>query len=231
MPVTEVWTIPQPVYSSEKLDKLRARLDKRLAELSAFSGRMVQHVRMSVEDVVIADGLMRQNLTVELAMIDTGVLNLETLAFLKTVQEHFRRYLRIYHPNFHDQDAFIAENGRFAMYESVDLRQSCCDLRLKEPLARMLKGAQAWLSSARSELQEKDLPLNFKESYGEAVRFNPLYDFSEADVWALAHADELPINPLYKKGYRYIGCAPCTRAVGKQDGVHLAQWWWENKSK
>lgn len=43
-------------------------------------------------------------------------------------------------------------------------------------------------------------------------RVHPLLDWSEADVWTYIRDQNLPYNPLYDKGYRSIGCAPCTEA-------------------
>ena len=38
----------------------------------------------------------------------------------------------------------------------------------------------------------------------------------------------VPVNPLHKKGYPSIGCAPCTRAIQPGEHPRAGRWWWEN---
>ncbi len=38
----------------------------------------------------------------------------------------------------------------------------------------------------------------------------------------------MPYNALHDRGYRSIGCAPCTRAVEPGEDVRAGRWWWEN---
>jgi phosphoadenosine phosphosulfate reductase len=37
----------------------------------------------------------------------------------------------------------------------------------------------------------------------------------------------VPWNALHDRGYRSIGCAPCTRAVEPGEDVRAGRWWWE----
>ena len=34
----------------------------------------------------------------------------------------------------------------------------------------------------------------------------------------------LPLHPLYERGYRSVGCAPCTAAVGADDDERAGRW-------
>lgn len=38
---------------------------------------------------------------------------------------------------------------------------------------------------------------------------NPIYKFTEQDVWDYANGRNIKMNPLYKKGYKRIGCIGC----------------------
>ncbi|MBG0775583.1 MAG: phosphoadenosine phosphosulfate reductase family protein [Desulfovibrionaceae bacterium] len=42
------------------------------------------------------------------------------------------------------------------------------------------------------------------------VRVNPILEFTEMDVWAYHMQERLPYCTLYDRGYRSLGCAPCT---------------------
>jgi 3'-phosphoadenosine 5'-phosphosulfate sulfotransferase (PAPS reductase)/FAD synthetase len=47
------------------------------------------------------------------------------------------------------------------------------------------------------------------------TKFNPLADWSEAEVWEYIRANKVPYNALHDRGYPSIGCEPCTRAIGR----------------
>jgi len=45
------------------------------------------------------------------------------------------------------------------------------------------------------------------------VRVHPILHFRERDVWEYIKKYQLPYCPLYDKGYRSLGCVPCTKPV------------------
>jgi phosphoadenosine phosphosulfate reductase len=59
-------------------------------------------------------------------------------------------------------------------------------------------------------------------------KFNPLADWSEAEVWQYIREYAVPYNTLQDQGYRSIGCAPCTRATAVGEDLRAGRWWWEN---
>lgn len=38
---------------------------------------------------------------------------------------------------------------------------------------------------------------------------NPIYKFTEQDIWEYARARNIKMNPLYERGYKRIGCIGC----------------------
>src|SRR5271166_4330070 len=55
----------------------------------------------------------------------------------------------------------------------------------------------------------------------------PLADWTDEEVWDYIRANDVPYNELYDKGYKSIGCAPCTRAVPDGADSREGRWWWE----
>lgn len=47
---------------------------------------------------------------------------------------------------------------------------------------------------------------------------NPIYEWSDVDIWEYARANKLKMNPLYDRGYRRVGCIGCPMA-----GLHEAE--------
>ena len=50
-------------------------------------------------------------------------------------------------------------------------------------------------------------------------------------VQAYLREHEIPTNPLASRGYRSIGCWPCTRPVGENDAERAGRWTGFNKSE
>ena len=44
----------------------------------------------------------------------------------------------------------------------------------------------------------------------------PIYRFSDSDVWEYVKRFEVPMNPLYAKGYKRVGCVGCPMGGGKR---------------
>jgi phosphoadenosine phosphosulfate reductase len=96
-------------------------------------------------------------------------------------------------------------------------------------LARALAGNRAWLTGQRRAQSATRTALAVEEAdpaHG-MLKFNPLADWSEQDVWDYIRNHGVPYNPLHDAGYPSIGCQPCTRAIGPGEDVRAGRWWWE----
>lgn len=225
-----LWQIPTPDFTPEQLAALEDKLEQRILEIAGLAGRKVLTTSLAAEDMVISDAICRAGAKIDFVVLDTGMLNEETVALIATSESAFQRHFHVFRPLTAKVHAFIEENGRLPMYESLEKRHACCELRKVEPLNRALKGAQVWLTGQRRSQSVTRAHLAFHE-YDDArhlEKFNPIFDFSEEDVWALVHAHHLPINPLYRRGYPSIGCAPCSKPVRAGEDVRAGRWWWEN---
>ncbi len=41
---------------------------------------------------------------------------------------------------------------------------------------------------------------------------------------------DVPYHSLYDKGYKSIGCAPCTRPIAADEPSRAGRWWWESNA-
>jgi phosphoadenosine phosphosulfate reductase len=99
-----------------------------------------------------------------------------------------------------------------------------------EPLQRVLRTADAWMTGLRREQAVTRFGLakvEFDLVNGGKLKFNPLADWSNDDVWAWIREYDVPYNALHDQGFPSIGCAPCTRAVRAGEDVRAGRWWWE----
>jgi phosphoadenosine phosphosulfate reductase len=168
--------------------------------------------------------------------LDTGRLHPETYRFLDKVREHYGIRLDILSPDAQCLERLVAEKGLFSFYQ--DGHSECCGIRKVEPLRRRLLGLEAWLTGqrrdqnpTRAELPEVELDTTFSSPDKPLYKFNPLANWSSAQVWDYIEAYGVPYNELHGRGYVSIGCEPCTRPVLPNQHEREGRWWWEDTAK
>ena len=193
------------------------------------AGRIVQATSLGAEDMVITDLIARHQLGVSVATLETGQLHAETLALIPRIEQRYAVHVAKFSPVQETIVHFVRKNGDRAMRQSVDLRKACCRIRKLEPLARLLAGSSAWVTGLRREQSNTRGGVPFHEIDDEGrTKFNPLADWSWADVWHYIDAHQVPYNPLHDQFMPSIGCAPCTRAIAVGEPFRSGRWWWED---
>ena len=167
-------------------------------------------------------------------VLDTGALHTETLALLERTQADSRAPVQVYRPQVEAVMTFVRSHGQRAMYDSVALRKSCCDIRKMEPLARALAGKKGWITGLRREQSgaRAEVPLldDSEVATKGLSKFNPLADWTQGDVWHYIAQNSVDYNPLHDQFYPSIGCAPCTRAISMGEDFRAGRWWWEDEA-
>ncbi|WGG49075.1 phosphoadenylyl-sulfate reductase [Rugamonas sp. DEMB1] len=185
---------------------------------------------LAAEDMVLTDLILRAKLPIGIFSLETGRLHPETLDMIERIESHYGYRVALYRPQPEAVEAYVAQNGLNAFYNSVEMRRECCRVRKVEPLGRALAGQRAWITGQRRAQSSTRAELHVQEddpAHG-MVKFNPLADWSEQDVWNYIRDRGVPYNALHDQGYPSIGCAPCTRAVEPGEDVRAGRWWWEN---
>jgi phosphoadenosine phosphosulfate reductase len=116
-------------------------------------------------------------------------------------------------------------------YGSVQSRQLCCEIRKVRPLTRKLRTLRAWATGLRRAQSETRAGVPKVEEADGRVKICPLADWSAEQVDQYIGEHDVPVHPLYARGYTSIGCAPCTRAVGEGEAERAGRWWWEEDAK
>ena len=226
--------IPERISRPLKHDG-HARLDTTRALLARI-GRdfrpAVFACSFSIEDCVLLDLLALHAPEVEAVTLDTGRLPQETHDLIAAYAARPGIRIRVIAPEAGDVETWVAQYGVNGFRDSLQARQACCHVRKVVPLARALAGKRAWLTGLR-RAQSADRQSVIAESFDAErglYKFNPLHDWGDDEVWDYAHARGLPVHALYARGYRSIGCAPCTRAVTIGEDPRAGRWWWEEQT-
>ena len=181
------------------------------------------------EDMVVLDLIARDGLGIEIFTLDTGRLPRETHALIADVRKRYGLAIEAYQPWPDSVQAYVEQHGRDGFYDGVEQRKACCAVRKVEPLRRALARKKAWITGLRREQAESRAALAETEldPMTGLWKFSPLADWSEDDVWIYLRSNGVPYNTLHDRGYRSIGCEPCTRAVKQGEHPRAGRWWWE----
>ncbi|MBN8560808.1 MAG: phosphoadenylyl-sulfate reductase [Leptolyngbya sp. UWPOB_LEPTO1] len=189
------------------------------------------------EDVVLIDIAHRLKKDIQVFSLDTGRLHSETYQFIEKVRKHYGIAIDILSPDAAQLEAFVKAKGLFSFYE--DGHKECCGIRKVAPLRRKLSSLDAWITGQRKDQSpstRSDVPIvqvdgAFSSGDRELIKFNPLSNWSSAQVWTYIRAYEVPYNPLHERGFISIGCEPCTKAVLPNQHEREGRWWWEDATK
>ncbi|MCA9515839.1 MAG: phosphoadenylyl-sulfate reductase [Myxococcales bacterium] len=193
----------------------------------AFSG---------AEDVVLVDMAAKTGRPFAVTTLDTGRLHAETYRFIEEVRGRYDVAIEVMAPDAGAVQALVREKGLFSFYE--DGHGECCGIRKVEPLSRALRGRRAWITGQRADQSPAtrggvpvvELDTRFGAD-APLVKLNPLARATSADVWRYIREHDVPYNALHDRGFRSIGCEPCTRAVNPGEHEREGRWWWEAATK
>jgi phosphoadenosine phosphosulfate reductase len=210
-------------------DKI-AVTEKILVEIAANHSPAVFASSLAFEDMVLTDIIAKAKLPIEIFTLATGMLHPETTDMVKVIEHHYGIKVAEFAPLDTDVEQYIQEHGKFAFYESVELRKDCCYIRKVKPLQRALNGKKAWITGQRREqsMTRTTLQQHEFDDANALDKFNPLADWTFDDVKKYIADYRVPYNPLHDKGYPSIGCEPCTRAVKAGEDIRAGRWWWES---
>jgi phosphoadenosine phosphosulfate reductase len=184
-----------------------------------------------LEDMVLIDMVSRLEKKIEIFTLDTGRLHEETYETMERVRSKYGLTIKVYYPKSEDVARLTTQKGFYSFKESLENRKECCRIRKVEPLQRALSNLDAWITGLRREqsVTRTDIPKVMDDAdHPPLVKISPLADWTEDQVMDYIKKNKTPTNPLHKKNYPSIGCAPCTRPILPGEDIRAGRWWWEN---
>jgi phosphoadenosine phosphosulfate reductase len=222
------WSIPQSSISPAEFSKKSNSLIQRLSDISTRFSDVRFATSLAAEDMVVTDAIQKAKANIKLFTLATGRLHQETVDMVKSAEDHYGVRIEKVYPQENDVQTFIDQYGMNGFYDGEEPKKACCGARKIKPLNAALHGADAWITGQRREQSTTRTELNLEEldNARGIAKFNPLFDWSEADIWAYIKQENVPIHPLHLKGYPSIGCEPCTRQVKQGEDIRAGRWWW-----
>jgi phosphoadenosine phosphosulfate reductase len=166
----------------------------------------------------------RQRPNIPVLFLETGYHFAETYEY----RDRMAALLRLNLINLEPRLTVPEQENQFGiLYQSAPDR--CCGMRKVEPLFAGLQNYDIWFTALRREqsptranLREID---EFRLPSGKMLlKVSPLADWTTRDVWAYLKQHDIPVLPLYDRGFTSIGCEPCTSLPADPDNPRSGRW-------
>jgi phosphoadenosine phosphosulfate reductase len=147
--------------------------------------------------------------------IDTGYLFDETHQYKEQLRKRLNLNIIDIKPDA-QKHAFTKENKTFAHNNDF-----CCFVNKVEPMQKLKKGKEVWVSGVFRYQNANRAKLNIFEYRKGPTKFHPIIDMAEEDVKLYMSIHELPNHPLLYQGYGSLGCVHCTAKGDGREGRWL----------
>lgn len=221
-----------------QLEKLADEFESKSAQevlkwaLDTFGTRIALASSFGAEDVAVIDMMVKvdKNRT-RVFTLETGRLNQETYDVMDAIRARYSIQIEAFFPDQKEVEGMIRSKGMNLMYESVENRKLCCEIRKVHSLNRALSNLDGWITGLRKDqvaTRSTTKKIEIDAAHGGILKLNPIADWSSDMVWDYIRKNNIPYNALHDKGFPSIGCEPCTRAVQPGEDPRAGRWWWEN---
>jgi phosphoadenosine phosphosulfate reductase len=216
--------------SVDRTMSLAARLDAELRHahpkaiiakaLEIFGPELALVSSFGAESAVLLHMASEVSRSIPVLFLDTGMLFGQTLDYRQQLAARLKLTdVRDLRPRF--EDLAISDPNADLWKRDTD---ACCHIRKVIPLDAALEGFSAWITGRKRFHGGNRLRLPVVEEADGKLKFNPLANWSKADLDAYAAEHDLPEHPLVSFGYPSIGCWPCTSPVDEGDDVRSGRW-------
>jgi phosphoadenosine phosphosulfate reductase len=191
---------------SAKLDAVRAALGREITG----KGDVCLTCSFQAEDVLLTRLAIELDAKIPILFLDTGYHFKDTYEYRDRIAGEWELNLINLLPakTVAQQEA---EHG--LLYQLAP--DQCCKLRKVEPLFKAVAEYRVWLTGLRREQAKSRAALEEEALFTlpggkQVLKLAPLAAWTTRDVWYACEELEIPLLPLYERGYSSIGCEPCT---------------------
>jgi phosphoadenosine phosphosulfate reductase len=219
-----------PVNLATRLDaELRHAHPRTVLEAAyeTFGDRLALVSSFGAESAVLLDLSAKVSRSIPVLFLDTGMLFGQTLDYRRSLAARLGLTdVRDLRPAY--QDLATADPQAKLWQTDTD---ACCHVRKVLPLERALEDFDAWITGRKRFHGGERLSLPVVEHVGGQVKFNPLANWTKADLDAYMVEHDLPAHPLVEQGFPSIGCWPCTQPVEEGESVRAGRWKGSDKTE
>jgi phosphoadenosine phosphosulfate reductase len=215
------------MFNAQELQRLSRQFESSTPQaiirwaVEAFAPEIALSTSFQTQSMPLLHMATRIRPDIQVLFLDTGYHFWETLIFREQIQHEWNlNVVDLYRDS--RWDVFARQNTRSLPLQDPNL---CCYIHKVQPMQKALAGLKAWISGIRREQTPERAQAQILELQADGLlKVNPLLNWKKSDVQAYMQEHDLPAHPLYERGYRSIGCAPCTVAVGAHEDERAGRW-------
>ena len=205
---------------SEKFSKLKAIDLLKVMIKKIFLKKIVVTSSFGAESVVILHLVSKIDRNIPIIFLDTGKLFPETLIYLKKVKRILNlKNIKIQKPNLED---LKINDSKGVLYKSNP--ELCCKIRKVLPLEKAIAPYDGWINGRKRFHGLERSNIKKIEKLNNIIKINPLADWTFEKITKYINKYKLPEHPLVKKGYKSIGCLPCSSKIADDEPSRSGRW-------
>ena len=176
------------------------------------------------EDMVVLHMVRELAPKVPVLFLETGYHFQETYEYRDRMAAEWQLNL----VNVEPEQSVADQEAQFGILNQT-APDRCCALRKVGPLFASLEPYSKWFTGLRREQAKTRANLQPADAFTlptgkQLQKISPLAEWTTRDVWQYAAAYDIPLLPLYDKGYSSIGCEPCTSLPSDPGDPRSGRW-------
>jgi phosphoadenosine phosphosulfate reductase len=188
------------------------------------SGKVCVTSSFQTECVALVHLLIAQRPDIPVLFLDTGYHFAETYIYRDQITEKLKLNL----VNLLPERTVAEQEAQFGLLYKSDPGR-CCGFRKVEPLFGAVAEYDVWFTGLRRDQSPTRANLKHSDEFQlpngkKLLKVSPLADWTTKDVWDYLKLHELPVLPLYDRGYTSIGCEPCTALPFDPENPRSGRW-------
>ena len=217
---------------------LAARLDAELRDAhpltilrkayETFGGKLALVSSFGAESAVLLHLASRVAPHIPVLFLDTGMLFGQTLDYRKQLAAQLALTdVRDLRPAFADLAKSTIPSPTCGAPTSTAAATSarCCRWTAR------WRGFDGWITGRKRFHGGDRLRLAVVEEAEGKIKFNPLANWSKAELDAYIAEYNLPAHPLVAQGFPSVGCWPCTKPAEEGEDVRAGRWAGQDKTE
>ena len=191
-----------------------------------YRGKLALVSSFGAESAVLLHMAAQIDPSIPVLFLDTGMLFGQTLDYRQKLAAQLGLAdVRDLRPRYNDMA--VHDPGQDLWKTDTD---ACCNIRKVLPLDHALEGFDAWITGRKRFHGGARMRLKVVEAADGKVKFNPLANWTKAELDAYAEEHHLPAHPLVEFGYPSVGCWPCTQPADSDD-LRAGRWAGSDKTE
>lgn len=233
-----VKVMPLEALHYPRVEDLAAELNAEIAPKKACAlmervftdpqfGKIALVSSFGADSVVLLHMLSEVDKTAPVLFLETGMLFEETLQYQQDVAETLGlTSIQVIRPD----GQTLAEKDPDGIRHSYD-QDGCCAIRKVAPMERATQPLDGWITGRKRFQGGRRVSLDLAEVEGGKLKLNPLAHWSATEIADYMDRFDLPRHPLVAKGYRSLGCAPCTSPTKEGEDPRAGRWRGQSKDE